>query len=396
MKKIMFLIMFLSSLVFATSYTYIIDINKKEKVYIKYVSVNDNTHYEDGYLMSGKEMLDDCTANSEYEVHRSYFVFNYPSVPYGDIIKKITFNVVSSYPVGQLDCPGSQLGYSIVKPDIDILLSYTNIIQDFEFLRSGTVINNNNVESNDITSYYTNKYEDIVVGLIGTDDRYKLTEFTSAFLRVEVESPRPEKPVGLSLSPCCGSNSEVQLDWTANTEADMIDGSYKIYRSIVSGTGPAVNWTLVKTLDSPATTSWVDSESLTYLSSGPNWLHYKITAVDTDGYESLDSDSESINARLPKIYTEEEVEIANYVLGDNYPNPFNPTTQISYQIEKNGFVNLVVYNSIGQKVANLVSQKQSRGSYSVKFDATDLPSGVYVYKLQVNEFSSTKKMLLTK
>lgn len=80
----------------------------------------------------------------------------------------------------------------------------------------------------------------------------------------------------------------------------------------------------------------------------------------------------------------------------NYPNPFNPTTQISYQLPKDGFVNLVIYNSLGQEVAELVNQHHVSGKYSVQFNANNLPSGVYVYKLQVGEFSSVKKMLLTK
>ena len=83
-------------------------------------------------------------------------------------------------------------------------------------------------------------------------------------------------------------------------------------------------------------------------------------------------------------------------LFQNYPNPFNPSTIISYQLPENSFVNLVVYNALGQKVAELVNQHQSVGQYSVKFDASNLPSGVYIYKLQADEFSDVKKMLLTK
>ena len=92
-----------------------------------------------------------------------------------------------------------------------------------------------------------------------------------------------------------------------------------------------------------------------------------------------------------------EIGIPNkFELFQNYPNPFNPSTQISYQLPENSFVNLVVYNIIGQKVAELVNQEKTSGKYSVKFDASNLPSGVYIYKLQAGEFSSVKKMLLTK
>ncbi|MFQ5532059.1 MAG: T9SS type A sorting domain-containing protein, partial [Candidatus Nanoarchaeia archaeon] len=88
--------------------------------------------------------------------------------------------------------------------------------------------------------------------------------------------------------------------------------------------------------------------------------------------------------------------IKEYILEINYPNPFNPSTQIRYQIPSAVFVNLTVYNSLGQTVAKLVNEYQSEGRYSVEFDANDLPSGIYFYKIQAGPFSDVKKMLLTK
>jgi len=85
-------------------------------------------------------------------------------------------------------------------------------------------------------------------------------------------------------------------------------------------------------------------------------------------------------------------------LGQNYPNPFNPSTVIKYSIPQNGFVTLKIYNSIGQEVATLVNEKKDRGNYSINFDAgkSSLASGVYIYRLQVNGYSASKKMLLLK
>jgi len=93
---------------------------------------------------------------------------------------------------------------------------------------------------------------------------------------------------------------------------------------------------------------------------------------------------------------EESKEIKEYSLKENYPNPFNPTTEISYQIPKNSFVYLVDCKALGQGVATLVNQHQSIGQYSVQFNASNLPSGVYIYKLHAGEFKSIKKMILTK
>jgi len=86
----------------------------------------------------------------------------------------------------------------------------------------------------------------------------------------------------------------------------------------------------------------------------------------------------------------------SYTLGQNYPNPFNPSTKISYSIPVEGFVNLDVYNSIGQKVASLVNENKTAGSYEVNFDAAKLSSGIYFYKISSGNFTETKKMILMK
>ncbi|NLT50574.1 MAG: T9SS type A sorting domain-containing protein [Ignavibacteria bacterium] len=85
-----------------------------------------------------------------------------------------------------------------------------------------------------------------------------------------------------------------------------------------------------------------------------------------------------------------------FVLMQNYPNPFNPSTMISYQLPMNNFVTLKVYNMLGQEVATLVNRQQPAGNYEVKFDASNLSSGIYLYKLQAGEFSSVKKLILMK
>lgn len=87
---------------------------------------------------------------------------------------------------------------------------------------------------------------------------------------------------------------------------------------------------------------------------------------------------------------------AVYSLDQNYPNPFNPTTQIKYSIAKAGNVNIRVYDVLGREVASLVNEFQSNGSHSVRFDASSLSSGVYVYTINAGEFAQSKKMLLIK
>lgn len=86
----------------------------------------------------------------------------------------------------------------------------------------------------------------------------------------------------------------------------------------------------------------------------------------------------------------------DYKLYQNFPNPFNPVTRISYKIEREGVVSLKVYNLVGQVVGVLVNEKQSAGRYEVEFDASELTSGVYLYKLQINGFTSVKRMTVIK
>jgi len=85
-----------------------------------------------------------------------------------------------------------------------------------------------------------------------------------------------------------------------------------------------------------------------------------------------------------------------FKLNDNYPNPFNPSTVMSYQLAISGDVSLKVYDLVGKEVASLVNQIQNAGKYSVTFNASGLASGMYFYKLQANGFSQVKKMMLLK
>ena len=85
-----------------------------------------------------------------------------------------------------------------------------------------------------------------------------------------------------------------------------------------------------------------------------------------------------------------------FLLEQNYPNPFNPTTTIKYDLPKQSYITLKVYNILGQEVATLVNAVRQAGSYSIVFSASSLPSGVYVYTLATDEFISTKKMIVIK
>jgi hypothetical protein len=86
----------------------------------------------------------------------------------------------------------------------------------------------------------------------------------------------------------------------------------------------------------------------------------------------------------------------DFSLLQNFPNPFNNSTVISYSILQEGLATLKVYNLLGEEVAEIVNDTKQTGNYEVSFDATGLPSGIYFYRLRAGDFIKTKKMILLK
>ncbi len=104
---------------------------------------------------------------------------------------------------------------------------------------------------------------------------------------------------------------------------------------------------------------------------------------------------------LVSVDEEGITKLESFKLNQNYPNPFNPTTKISYSIPNEGngnfhSVRLVVYNLLGSEVATLVNEKQAQGSYEVSFNAKELTSGIYFYKITSGSFTQVNKMMLLK
>jgi hypothetical protein len=91
---------------------------------------------------------------------------------------------------------------------------------------------------------------------------------------------------------------------------------------------------------------------------------------------------------------DEPFEFVDFRLDQNFPNPFNPKTRISYMIKEYTAVKLTVYDAIGREIAVLVNSKQKPGRYEIDFNPDGLASGLYFYKLVAGNFVSTKKMVL--
>jgi len=117
----------------------------------------------------------------------------------------------------------------------------------------------------------------------------------------------------------------------------------------------------------------------------PDFLFLKRNRTSTtpyDFYTSVDEETPTVPA--------------SYNLGQNYPNPFNPSTTIEYSLSAASKVKLTIYNALGHEVATLVNGKVAAGSHTVTWNAANVPSGLYFYKLEAENFSQTRKMVLMK
>jgi hypothetical protein len=188
------------------------------------------------------------------------------------------------------------------------------------------------------------------------------------------------------LSP---AKNEDSVSVTPKLEWSNVDGATK-YKVQIS-TAPLFNSQyIVVDVDTITTNSFITPQL--QASKSHYWKVFSLT----DEYVGPSSDfSRFVTGNVTSIKYVNEIP-SKFNLSQNYPNPFNPSTQITYQLPENSFVDIVVYNSIGQLVAKLINNYQAKGNYTISFDATNLPSGIYIYKLNAGDFSASRKMLVVK
>ena len=171
--------------------------------------------------------------------------------------------------------------------------------------------------------------------------------------------------------------------------------NYKVYRKVETippGRPPAQYQYLTEISGYPKVLSYTDNN----FTIGGNSLvaSYYVVPTEPGGYAGPSSNIVSSNVLLYKSVSSEIPE--EYFVNQNYPNPFNPSTKITYSIKEGGLVKLRIFDILGSEVAMLVNEIKESGDHSVEFIASNLPSGVYIYTLQVNEYTKSKKMLLLK
>ena len=220
----------------------------------------------------------------------------------------------------------------------------------------------------------------------------------STYIKYRQYDAVPLAPANYAVSAYqSGTNYYPRLSWTLNNEPDVrqkTSSAYKIERRTRTINESWSNWTVLANL-SGTTSSYIDY-SINNASGGDKEAEYRITAIDV-GNNSSPAQSVTIvygqgildKAKMNGI-------VSDYSLDQNYPNPFNPSTKISYSIKEEGLVTLKVYDILGKVVATLVNENKPAGNFEAEFNASQLPSGMYIYKIQSGKFSDVKKMLLTK
>ncbi|MBX2977120.1 MAG: T9SS type A sorting domain-containing protein [Ignavibacteriaceae bacterium] len=181
-----------------------------------------------------------------------------------------------------------------------------------------------------------------------------------------------------SFSLECGIGS-VELKWTTATEKN--NHGFEIERSSI-----IENWEMIAFVqgngnsNSPKEYSFIDNSPLS------GFIKYRLKQIDNDGQYSY---SNEVEVEIENIPTE-------YTLYQNYPNPFNPSTTIKFGLPKDSKVTLEVYNIIGEKVTTLINQEMSAGYHNVNYSGNELSTGIYIYRITANEFTSTRKFVLMK
>lgn len=186
----------------------------------------------------------------------------------------------------------------------------------------------------------------------------------------------------------------ITLVWNANPNQYVTE--YRVYRKIGhNGTPSLLTTTSNTTFTDPDYTMTGNSED-TYLMYDVR-PYYSLEQTESNPYFQS-----AAFGRIELSYSEDKLiaSIANEMPAEysitNYPNPFNPTTTINYQLPENGFVTIKVYDLLGKEIASLVNENKSAGYYKVEFNASKLTSGVYIYTINANNFIQSKKILLMK
>jgi hypothetical protein len=187
-------------------------------------------------------------------------------------------------------------------------------------------------------------------------------------------------PVELTSFTAQVSPAGVNLNWA--TASEINNYGFEVERRYQN----EINWKVVGLVPGSGTTT--QSKEYSYSDNSltqAGKYYYRLKQIDNDGSFNYSNEIEV-----------DFIQPNDFVLNQNYPNPFNPSTTIEFSIGQASFVKLDVYNALGEKVANLLNENKEQGSYQINFDAVNLPSGIYIAKLDAGSKVNTIKMSFLK
>lgn len=191
------------------------------------------------------------------------------------------------------------------------------------------------------------------------------------------------EPVEISSFVSNVLKNDVSLNWTTSSETN--NARFEIERTAVTN-GQHSGWSKVGTVEGFGTSSVPKSYSFSDRGLSSGTYNYRLKQLDLNGHFEYHNLNNEVNIGTP----------VRFDLSQNYPNPFNPSTQINFEVPKEGNVNISIYDNSGKLVSTLTDGFKAAGYYSVIFNASNLSSGVYFYRLESPNFSQVKKMTLIK
>lgn len=207
----------------------------------------------------------------------------------------------------------------------------------------------------------------------------KTNDPTHDSIVVPVKMVLTSVPVELTGFTAQVKENSIVLNWSTATEKN--NAGYSIERKDANKS----TWGEVNFVKGNSTTTEISKYSFCDKNLPYGHYSYRLKQVDYDGTTTYS----------PVV--EADVKAPNqYQLSQNYPNPFNPSTTIKFSLPEKANVKLIVYNNLGQQVAEIVNSSMEPGYHQVQFDASKLASGMYIYRLEAGKFSDTKKMTIIK
>jgi photosystem II stability/assembly factor-like uncharacterized protein len=245
------------------------------------------------------------------------------------------------------------------------------------------------------TKYNNNTLESNLIGLQASNSSSEILQYRYLNASQQLITPGPmfgsnlalafgpdanALPVELSSFTSQVNGNCVKLNWATGSEIN--NSGFDIERKI-SG---SYEWKKINFVQGNGTTNKNKNYSYEDKNITSGKYSYRLKQIDFNGnYEYFELTNE-VEIGIPKKFN----------LSQNYPNPFNPSTKINYELPITNYVSIKVYDLTGKEIAQLVNENKQAGFYTVEFNAGNLASGMYFYRIQAGDFSAVKKMILVK